>query len=79
MFVYFYSYSYADMYRVKSLLDKGDGPIRQDVKQQHEQNLWEMVNYCENSTDCRRVLQLQVKQFIFVQKLFSTIVAHCGQ
>ena len=77
MFVYFYSYSYADMYRVKSLLDKGDGPIRQDVKQQHEQNLWEMVNYCENTSDCRQMLQLQYLGEVFDPNLCKSSETPC--
>ena len=31
----------------------------QNAKKIHYENLWQMVRYCENLTDCRRVLQLQ--------------------
>ena len=54
-----FSYCYSDMHRIRNMIDK-DHTSRTDVKEVHYQNLWEMVNYCENSTDCRRVLQLQV-------------------
>lgn len=45
-------YSFADMHRIKRM-------IEQDVanpaaRQTHLSNLWHVVNFCENRTDCRR-------------------------
>ena len=34
----------------------GEGGV--DAKKVHYDNLWQMVRYCENLTDCRRVLQV---------------------
>lgn len=69
-------YSYADMYRVRKLID-ADQSARQDVKQIHYSNLWEMVNYCENSHDCRRVLQLQYLGEVFDSRHCKTSGATC--
>ena len=51
-------------YRIQKLIDL-DKSAKQDVKQIHYANLWEMVNYCENTNDCRRVLQLQYLGEVF--------------
>ena len=51
----------------------GDHTSRRDVKEVHYQNLWEMVNYCENATDCRRVLQLQVLKNVKSHTFFKYI------
>ncbi|XP_059609051.1 recQ-like DNA helicase Blm [Phlebotomus argentipes] len=50
-------YNYSDMRRYMNMLDK-DTSIAFDVKQVHIQNLYRIVAYCENMTDCRRSLQL---------------------
>jgi len=50
-------YCYPDMHRMRKLIEGGDGTW--DTKKVHMDNLWQMVRYCENLTDCRRVLQLQ--------------------
>lgn len=30
-----------------------------ETKKTHINNLWRMVDYCENKSDCRRAIQLQ--------------------
>ena len=57
-------YAPADIYRIRNLIEK-DENARAEIKQIHHQNLWEMVNYCENTNDCRRVLQLQYLGEVF--------------
>ena len=42
---------------MRKLIDMGEGD--QNAKKTHYENLWQMVRYCENQSDCRRVLQLQ--------------------
>ncbi len=69
-------YAYADMYRVRKMID-ADQSAKQDVKQIHYSNLWEMVNYCENSHDCRRVLQLQYLGEVFDSRHCKTSGAPC--
>ena len=44
-------YSYADMYRIRRLI-KSEGTYVQ--QHQHLDNLYRMVQYCENESDCRR-------------------------
>ena len=39
------------------MIDMGEGDPA--CKKIHYENLWQMVRYCENLSDCRRVLQLQ--------------------
>ena len=43
----------------------------------HYDNLVEMVNYCENTNDCRRVLQLQYLGEIFDAQNCKTSGAPC--
>jgi len=50
-------YHYADMHRLRKLIDMGEGDS--NAKKTHYENLWQMVRYAENVSDCRRVLQLQ--------------------
>lgn len=64
------------MYRVRKLIDL-DKAAREDVKQIHYSNLWEMVNYCENTQDCRRVLQLQYLGEVFDARHCKTSGAAC--
>ena len=54
-----------------------DQNARQEVKQIHYSNLWEMVNYCENTHDCRRVLQLQYLGEVFDSRHCKTSGAPC--
>lgn len=46
-------YNYHDMHRIRSMIDK-DSAANAAAKQTHIANLWHMVNFCENRTDCRR-------------------------
>lgn len=46
-------YSYHDMHRIRSMIDK-DKTANAAARQTHIANLWHMVNFCENRTDCRR-------------------------
>ncbi|XP_065093126.1 recQ-like DNA helicase Blm isoform X2 [Ochlerotatus camptorhynchus] len=50
-------YNYSDMLRYRKMMDHGKS-IPFEAKQVHLHNLFRMVNYCENVTDCRRALQL---------------------
>jgi len=50
-------YSYGDFHRLRKLIDMGEGDAR--AKKTHYDNLWQMVRYCENISDCRRMQQLQ--------------------
>ena len=51
-------YSYADMHRMRKLIDS-DEKATPEARRVHYDNLHSMVRYCENKSDCRRVLQLQ--------------------
>ena len=51
-------WQYGDKHRVQKLIEL-DTKASQEVRQIHYNNLWEMVNYCENTHDCRRVLQVR--------------------
>lgn len=46
-------YSYHDMHRIRSMIDK-DKTANAAARETHIANLWHMVNFCENRTDCRR-------------------------
>ncbi|KAH8363175.1 hypothetical protein KR084_006579 [Drosophila pseudotakahashii] len=50
-------YNYADMLRIKKMLDS-DKALQYNVKKIHVDNLYRIVGYCENLTDCRRAQQL---------------------
>jgi len=50
-------YSYGDFHRLRKLIDMGEGDSM--AKKTHYDNLWQMVRYCENISDCRRMQQLQ--------------------
>ena len=64
------------MHRVRNMID-ADQSARADVKQIHYSNLWEMVNYCENTHDCRRVLQLQYLGEVFDARHCKTTGSTC--
>uniref|UniRef100_A0A182QM24 DNA 3'-5' helicase n=1 Tax=Anopheles farauti TaxID=69004 RepID=A0A182QM24_9DIPT len=51
-------YNYSDMLRYRKMMDN-DTSISLEAKQIHLHNLFRMVNYCENVTDCRRTQQLE--------------------
>ncbi|KAH8308158.1 hypothetical protein KR059_007227 [Drosophila kikkawai] len=50
-------YNYSDMLRFKKMLD-ADKAQPYNVKKMHLDNLYRIVGYCENLTDCRRAQQL---------------------
>ena len=50
-------YNYADYHRLRKLIDIGEGD--KNSKKTHYDNLWQMVRYAENISDCRRMQQLQ--------------------
>ncbi|XP_017141776.1 Bloom syndrome protein homolog [Drosophila miranda] len=50
-------YNYSDMLRLKKMMD-GDKALQYNVKKMHIDNLYRIVGYCENITDCRRAQQL---------------------
>lgn len=50
-------YTYADMMRMLKLMDH-DTAISYEAKQVHTQNLYKIVDYCENVIDCRRAIQM---------------------
>ncbi|XP_050687187.1 recQ-like DNA helicase Blm isoform X2 [Eriocheir sinensis] len=45
-------YSYGDMHRIRKMIDMDQENWQ--AKQTHFDNLWRMVAFCENRTDCRR-------------------------
>ncbi|SPP88431.1 Bloom syndrome protein homolog isoform X1 [Drosophila guanche] len=51
-------YNYSDMLRLKKMMD-GDRALQYNVKKMHIDNLYRIVGYCENITDCRRAQQLE--------------------
>ena len=50
-------YSYQDVIRMRKLIELGEGD--QTSRRTHLNNLDQMINYCEEMSECRRVLQLQ--------------------
>lgn len=48
-------YSFKDVHRIRKLIES-EGTA--ESKKTHLDNLWRMVNFCENKTECRRVMQL---------------------
>uniref|UniRef100_A0A8D8WUX2 RecQ-like DNA helicase BLM n=2 Tax=Cacopsylla melanoneura TaxID=428564 RepID=A0A8D8WUX2_9HEMI len=49
-------YSYQDVVRQQKLISISDG--NRETKQVHRSNLQRIVSFCENTTDCRRAMQL---------------------
>lgn len=49
-------YAYADMHRIRKMIEYDRE--NHSAKKTHIDNLWRMVAYCENNTDCRRSQQL---------------------
>ncbi|XP_063216247.1 recQ-like DNA helicase BLM isoform X3 [Bacillus rossius redtenbacheri] len=49
-------YSYMDMHRIRKMIELDRENFA--AKQTHVDNLWRMVSFCENRTDCRRAQQL---------------------
>ncbi|XP_014293099.1 recQ-like DNA helicase Blm isoform X2 [Halyomorpha halys] len=50
-------YSYKDMHRIRKIIEM-DRDGTEASKKTHLENLWKMVRFCENRTECRRVMQL---------------------
>ncbi|XP_050543933.1 recQ-like DNA helicase Blm [Daktulosphaira vitifoliae] len=53
----FLFYNFSDMHRIRKLIEIDENGTRES-KKIHVQNLFRIVAYCENKTDCRRSLQL---------------------
>jgi len=56
-------YNYSDAQKLRRMIDDGDGE-REQKQRQHEM-LRRMIQYCENKSDCRRVLVLQYFSEVF--------------
>ncbi|XP_011503226.1 PREDICTED: Bloom syndrome protein homolog [Ceratosolen solmsi marchali] len=50
-------YNYADMHRYRNIMERNDYANVEALKT-HLDNLYKIVHFCENLTDCRRALQL---------------------
>ncbi|XP_066993221.2 recQ-like DNA helicase Blm isoform X2 [Anabrus simplex] len=59
-------YSYADMHRIRKMIELDRENLA--TKQTHMDNLWRMVAFCENRTDCRRIQQLNYFGELFCQE-----------
>ncbi|XP_015186899.1 PREDICTED: Bloom syndrome protein homolog isoform X2 [Polistes dominula] len=60
-------YNYADMHRIRKMIEMDNSSP--DVIKTHMDNLYKMVSFCENKTDCRRALQLNYFGEIFNREL----------
>ncbi|XP_050527385.1 recQ-like DNA helicase Blm isoform X2 [Daktulosphaira vitifoliae] len=60
-------YNYSDKHRIQKLIEMGRGATY-ETKKVHFQNLYRIVSFCENKTDCRRALQLNYFNEKFNQK-----------
>ncbi|XP_076748881.1 Bloom syndrome helicase [Xylocopa sonorina] len=56
-------YNYADMHRIRKMIELDNS--NPAVIKTHMDNLFKMVSFCENKTDCRRALQLNYFGEIF--------------
>ncbi|XP_069695186.1 recQ-like DNA helicase Blm isoform X2 [Periplaneta americana] len=74
-------YSYADMHRIRKMIDLDRD--NHAAKKTHIDNLWRMVEFCENRTDCRRSQQLNYFGENFDRKLCIasrvTVCDNCQQ
>lgn len=61
-------YSYADFHRMRKLIDL-DEKATVEARKIHYSNLYAMVGYCENISDCRRAIQLQYFGEVFDPRL----------
>ncbi|XP_057302171.1 recQ-like DNA helicase BLM [Hydractinia symbiolongicarpus] len=50
-------YQYADMYKIRRMIDS-DKDANPETRKVHMDNLFRVVQYCENKVDCRRAQQL---------------------
>ena len=69
-------YTYADMHRLRKLIDS-DEKATPEARRVHYDNLHSMVRYCENKSDCRRVLQLQYFGEVFDPTLCKKSATPC--
>ena len=58
-------YSQADVVRMRSLIS-GERSVSPQAIKIHEANLQAMINYCENETECRRVIQVSVWSYVMI-------------
>ncbi|CAK9804897.1 RecQ-like DNA helicase Blm [Anthophora plagiata] len=56
-------YNYVDMHRIRKMIELDNS--NPDVIKTHMDNLYKMVSFCENKTDCRRTQQLNYFGEIF--------------
>lgn len=69
-------YNYTDMHRIRRMIEL-DNPNPQVIAT-HMDNLYKMVAFCENTTDCRRSLQLNYFGEIFSrEQCISNKVTAC--
>ncbi|KYN19857.1 PREDICTED: Bloom syndrome protein homolog isoform X1 [Trachymyrmex cornetzi] len=69
-------YHYADMHRIRKMFQQDN--TNPQVISTHMDNLFKMVAFCENRTDCRRSLQLNYFGEIFDrQQCISNKIATC--
>ncbi|XP_014208205.1 Bloom syndrome protein homolog [Copidosoma floridanum] len=61
-------YHYSDMMRHRKLIE-GDANCNMDARKTHMDNLFKIVAFCENKTDCRRSLQLNYFGEVFDRSL----------
>ena len=54
-------YALSDVVRMRSLI-QSDRSVSSQTLKIHEANLQAIINYCENETQCRRVIQVCIKQ-----------------
>nr|CAD7576275.1 unnamed protein product [Timema californicum] len=59
-------YSYMDMHRIRRMIEMDGENLA--AQRTHMDNLWRMVNFSENRTDCRRAQQLNYFGEIFDRK-----------
>ncbi|XP_076179692.1 Bloom syndrome helicase isoform X2 [Ptiloglossa arizonensis] len=59
-------YNYADMHRIRKMMEMDNS--NPAVIKTHMDNLFKMVSFCENKTDCRRSLQLNYFGEVFDRK-----------
>ena len=68
--VFHCSYSAADAQRHRKMIEK-DEHSNYQAKKIHTANLQAVINYCENVSDCRRVIQLQYFGEVFDSRYTS--------
>ncbi|XP_014480193.1 PREDICTED: Bloom syndrome protein homolog isoform X2 [Dinoponera quadriceps] len=63
-------YNYTDMYRIRKMIELDN--MNPQAISTHMDNLYKMVAFCENTTDCRRSLQLNYFGEIFNREQCTT-------